>query len=201
MALQVTESQSSARGGRELCREDGTRIQGRWIRTGHIAEEIRKQKDRVPRRKVGKYPIPGYMGHIPDHNPQSATANDEKPCCKQKMLLFDLDQYSRGAWPHYKGFKTQVENNVKDPNQAPPGATTYEYYNDRLNRAQKILNQPPPKRAAHKSGVKSFFSEGSSEAVSANGLGMAESFFKYARPYEGSLWALQAEKALASRYL
>ena len=54
------------------------------------------------------YHLPGYMGHQPQHNPPSTTTYRRRNSEKEKMLLYDLDQYSRELWPHYKGHKAQV---------------------------------------------------------------------------------------------
>ncbi|MCO5599171.1 hypothetical protein L7F22_053271 [Adiantum nelumboides] len=180
-------------------------IFGPWNHTGTATEDIFIQKDRVNRAQKGMYYLPGYMGHEPMHNPPSSTAFDRRSPEKEKMLLYDLDQYSRELWPHYKGHKPQALVNVKNT-PVPTKQTTYGYTNYMMQRQQDWANahrltKPRIPNPQKRGGTKTFFTQGTSGTTSANGVLMAEKYYSFVRPLEGTLVSFAADKALASRYL
>ncbi|KAH7301007.1 hypothetical protein KP509_23G007500 [Ceratopteris richardii] len=152
----------------------------------------------------GMYHIPGYLGHQPLHNPPSATAFNKRTSEKDRMLLYDLDQYSRELWPHYKGHKPQALINVKET-PSPTKQTTYGHTNYMMQRqqewanARRLTKQRIPNQQK-KGGIKTFFTQGASGTTSENGVLMAEKYYSFVRPMEGTLISFAADKALASRY-
>ncbi|KAI5079371.1 hypothetical protein GOP47_0004850 [Adiantum capillus-veneris] len=189
----------------DVSKEQSRHIFGPWNHTGTNAEDIFIQRDRVKRAQKGTYYLPGYMGHEPMHNPPSTTAFDRRSPEKEKMLLYDLDQYSRELWPHYKGHKPQALVNVKNT-PSPTKQTTYGYTNSMMQRQQDWesahrLTKPRIPNPQKRGGTKTFFTQGTSGTTSANGVLMAEKYYSFVRPLEGTLVSFAADKALASRYL
>ncbi|MCO5604465.1 hypothetical protein L7F22_058631 [Adiantum nelumboides] len=189
----------------DCSKKESRHIFGPWNHTGTATEDIFIQKDRVKRAQKGMYYLPGYMGHEPMHNPPSSTAFDRRSPEKEKMLLYDLDQYSRELWPHYKGHKPQALVNVKNT-PAPTKQTTYGYTNYMMQRQQDWANahrltKPRIPNPQKRGGTKTFFTQGTSGTTSANGVLMAEKYYSFVRPLEGTLVSFAADKALASRYL
>ncbi|KAH7301005.1 hypothetical protein KP509_23G007500 [Ceratopteris richardii] len=179
-------------------------IFGPFNYTGTSKEGMLIQRDKVARVQNGMYHIPGYLGHQPLHNPPSATAFNKRTSEKDRMLLYDLDQYSRELWPHYKGHKPQALINVKET-PSPTKQTTYGHTNYMMQRqqewanARRLTKQRIPNQQK-KGGIKTFFTQGASGTTSENGVLMAEKYYSFVRPMEGTLISFAADKALASRY-